>query len=65
MVLLYDGVAWMKIDDIQLDADEIWNLAIEEAAKLVSKNYDSQEPWIEPDEIRALKKPFEKKEVKI
>ena len=45
-----------EIEDTQLDADEIWNLAIEEAAKLVAKHYDPMEPWIEPDEIRALKK---------
>ena len=32
----------------------VWNSAIEEAAKVVDKAYDFMEPWMHPNDIRAL-----------
>lgn len=31
-----------------------WDAAIEEAAKVVDEAYDFMEPWIHPNDIRAL-----------
>lgn len=33
---------------------EAWDAAIDQAAKLVAKNYDPCEPWISEEEIREL-----------
>ena len=35
---------------------QVWNEAIEAAAKLVEERFDSCEPWLEPHEMRELKK---------
>ncbi len=36
--------------------NNIWNQAIEEAAKLVEEKYDELEPWLEPSQVRDLKR---------
>ena len=35
---------------------QVWNEAIEAAAKLVEEKFDDCEPWLEPYEVRELKK---------
>jgi hypothetical protein len=49
-------VANAEITEAHGPLDSEWNAAIEAAAQLVAEKYDVNEPWLEPDDVRSLKR---------